>query len=177
MSTSRDPTARLFLALWPPSPIRSALQAWQQQWGWPPGAALVDPQRLHLTLHFLGQVPLARLAEFREALAVPFEPHALALGEGRPHVWPGGIAVLETPAPAALLALHDSLGRALRSLHWTVEARRLRPHVTFARRAQGAQPPPAGPGDLPAWKAEEGYVLVRSVPGRGYEILHAYPCT
>ena len=49
---------RLFLALWPPAPVRDALQALQRSWRWPQGAALVARGRLHGRLHFPGQVPL-----------------------------------------------------------------------------------------------------------------------
>jgi len=173
-STSRPPTVRLFLALWPTPPVRRALQGLQARWRWPEDAAVVDPARLHITLHFLGQVPRERVDEFRAALDVPFQPHVLALAQGRAMVWPGGIAVLELPAPPELQALHADLSRALRSLRWPVEERRYRPHVTFARRAQGARAEADACEDMPDWRADEGYVLVRSSPAQGYEVLHAY---
>jgi RNA 2',3'-cyclic 3'-phosphodiesterase len=176
MSTAatRPPTARLFLALWPSPAMRQALHEFQLHWRWPQGAALVDPARLHITLHFLGQVPVARAAEFRDALSVPFEPHVIAWQDARATVWPGGIAVLEFAPPPALQRLHVALAGALRTLPWPVEERRFRPHVTFARRAQGAQPPADAVTRLPGWPADSGYVLVHSVPGRGYEVLHSY---
>jgi RNA 2',3'-cyclic 3'-phosphodiesterase len=171
---SRSGTVRLFLALWPTPPVRRALQGLQARWHWPQAAAVVDPARLHITLHFLGQVPQDRVDEFRAALAVPFEPHVLALAQGRATVWPGGIAVLELQAPRELQALHADLSRALQSLRWPLEERRYRPHVTFARRAQGARADPDACGELPEWQVDEGYVLVRSSPAHGYEVLHAY---
>ena len=173
-STSRSATARLFLALWPTPAMRRALQGVQARWRWPEAAAVVDPARLHITLHFLGQVPRERVDEFRAALAVPFEPHVLVLAQGRATVWPGGIAVLELQAPPGLQLLHADLARALQSLKWPIEERRYRPHVTFARRAQGARAEADACEDLPDWKADEGYVLVRSRPAHGYEVLHAY---
>ncbi len=168
-----SPTARLFLALWPPLEIRQHLQALQQRWSWPPRAAPVRVDQLHLTLHFLGNVPVQRLDEFSRTLAVSAEALTLDLAQGRPGVWPGGIAVLELAPPPGLLRLHAALGDALARLNWPVEARRYRPHVTLARRAAGAQPPA---GLLPpvCWRADPGYVLVRSRPGRGYEVLQAY---
>lgn len=167
------PTARLFLALWPPPPIRRHLQALQQCWSWPARAAPVRADRLHLTLHFLGDVPLHRLDEFAHALDVPAPPLALDLAGATPRLWPGGIAVLEIAAPPALLRLHAALAEALAGLGWPVEARRYRPHVTLARRAAGAQPPAGMPApDL--WRADQGHVLVRSSPAGGYEVLHAY---
>ena len=171
---STPPTARLFLALWPPPDIRQYLQALQQRWSWSSHAAPVHPDQLHLTLHFLGNVPVRRIDEFAHALAVPAETMALDLAEATPGVWPGGIAVLEFTPPPGLLRLHAALGDALAALQWPVEARRYRPHVTLARHAAGSRPPPA---DMPAsirWPAEQGHVLVRSSPGRGYEILQSY---
>lgn len=165
--------ARLFLALWPGAQARRQLLALQQRWRWPPGAALVDAGNLHLTLHFLGNVPTARLPEFVQALAVDAQPMLLDLASGSPRVWPGGIAVLEIDPPPALLNLHSALGKALATLHWPVEARRFRPHLTLARRAHAAQPPCAQRGEF-AWRAGPGYVLARSVPGRAYEVLHAW---
>ncbi len=173
-SISRSPTVRLFLALWPTPPVRRALQGLQARWRWPQDAAVVDPARLHITLHFLGQVPRERVDEFRAALAVPVESHVLTLAQGRATVWPGGIAVLELQAPPELQALHADLSRALQSLRWPVEERRFRPHVTFARRAQAARAQADACEELPDWRVDDGYVLVRSRPTQGYEVLHAY---
>ena len=170
---ARLPTARLFVGLWPPVAVREALAALQGLWSWPAGAALVPPDRLHLTLHFLGQVPVDRVPALRDALEVPFEPHVLELAQGRWRLWPGGIAVLELAAPAALQRLHAALGAALQSFGWPVEARRYRPHVTFARRATGAQLPRELPSQL-QWPVQDGYVLVHSIPGKDYELLHAF---
>ena len=168
----RAAAMRLFLALWPPPAIRHALADLQAQWQWPAGAARVQPERLHLTLHFIGSVPAEQVPSLGDALAVGFEPHVLGLERGACKVWPGGIAVLELEAAPPLLRLHAALADALGRAGLPVEKRRFRPHVTFARRATGATPP----ADLPQleWHAADGYALVRSIPGRGYETLHAF---
>lgn len=174
MSDDRQPSVRLFLALWPPAKVRAALQDLQSRWQWPDGAARVPPERLHVTLHFLGQVPVSRVREFRDAFDVPVEPHVIELSRSRHAKWPGGLAVLELDPPPALLRLHEGLATALRRLGWPVEARAFRPHVTFSRKAAGARPPAEPMGDVPAWRVNEGHVLARSVPSQGYEVLHAY---
>lgn len=171
----KRPTVRLFLALWPPERVRQALQAIQARWHWPQGAALVAAERLHVTLHFLGQVPLSRVEQFRAALAVPCEPHVLDLETAHATCWHGGLAVLELEAPPPLQRLHAALAQALRALEWPVESREFRPHITLARRASGAKPPADPPSPPPLWPVDRGYVLVRSVPARGYEVLHDYP--
>ena len=163
---------RLFMALWPQPGVRAAVAAWQQAWQWPPRAALVKTERLHATLHFLGDVDAARLPALLAGLRVPFEPVELTLG--RAEVWPGGIAVVRPlEVPASLLQLHADLAQALRSLDIPVEARPFRVHVTLARRAVGARPPLQSL-DL-AWRADQGYALVRSLPGgAGYQVLQCF---
>lgn len=166
--------SRLFLALWPPPEVAQALAQLQARWTWPAGAAVVDPVKLHVTLHFIGAVPSARLDGLREALHVPFAPSAFDPAAGRCHVWPAGIAILELPVPPALRRLHEHLGEALRRAGLPVEERAWRPHVTFARHAQRAVPPPDGAAGVPPWRVAAGYTLVRSAPGRGYEVVHAF---
>lgn len=171
MPDSGSRQSRLFLALWPDEDTRDAIAAWQSVWQWPPGAKLVGREQLHLTLHFLGNVPVARIAELGRGLRVPVEPMELAFGAGQ--VWPGGIAVLrpaETPAP--LRALHERLAQALQRLGLAVEDRAFRAHVTLARKAAGAAPPPEA---SLRWTADTGYVLVQSLANGGrYEVLERF---
>ena len=160
---------RLFIALWPGDALRRAIASWQQAWSWPPRAALVKPDRLHLTLHFLGDVPANRLPQLVERLTARVEPFTLALGEGE--VWSNGVALLRPDAtPPALARLHAQLRRELEGLELAVETRPYRAHVTLARRAHGAIAPQQGPGLQ--WRVDSGYVLVRSLPGgAGYDVL------
>lgn len=166
------PLWRLFVAVWPDAPARHALAAWQRAWTWPPGAVLVPSERLHLTLHFLGNVPLEQLSALTDGLRVPFEPFELRFGHAE--VWPGGTAVLRPEhTPPALLGLHGRLAAALTALERPVESRPFKAHVTLARRAVGATPPPTQP--QLGWRADAGFVLVRSLPARGgYEVLERF---
>jgi 2'-5' RNA ligase len=163
---------RLFLALRPAPAVREALAARADAWTWTPAARRTPADKLHITLHFLGDVAPARLPALRAALAVDWSGCELVLD--REAVWPGGIAVLEASVvPPALAALHAQLGERLRALDLPVETRRWRPHVTFARKAAGAHPP-VGTQPL-RWRAGPGYVLVRSMPGNGgYAPLQAF---
>ena len=162
---------RLFTALWPTPRVREALAALAARWHWPAGAKPVDPARLHATLHFLGLVDVDRVPLLRPVLDVPFEPVTLHPGAARQAVWPGGIAVLELEAPASLRAWHGRVSAALRAAGFDLEERAWRPHVTFARKASHARPAPAC--DLPPWPVDD-VALVRSTPGRGYEVLACY---
>ena len=164
---------RLFLALWPDPAIRHALRERRDAWGWPRGASPVHTDKLHLTLHFLGEVPSERVAELRRGFAVPFTPFSLSIGV--PKLWSHGIAVLEPHTePPELLELHANLSAALVALGLQPEARSFRPHVTLARRAgNAAVPPEAAPI---VWQIG-GYALVESKPGDGggYTVLQHYP--
>jgi len=165
-------TARLFVALWPGPEVGQALQAWGRRW---PGVAAAQPvplQRLHLTLHFLGDVPRDWLPGLMAAIAVPFTPFVLPLG--RSALWPGGIAVLEPErVPAPLARLHAAIGERLQRLSLPTEARPFRPHVTLARRAGTAAAPGSGP---PVHWPVRGFVLVEShrPPDTGYRIVQRY---
>lgn len=160
---------RLFLALWPDPAVRDGLRAWRDAWTWPRGATPVHTDKLHLTLHFLGDQPADLLPSLLEGFAVPFTPFTLALG--RPELWHNGIATLVPPAPPqALLDLHERLAQALVAPGLTPEARTYRPHVTMARRAGGAAAPEQGP--VIEWYVS-GYALVESRGGT-YSVLRDY---
>lgn len=152
---------RLFLALWPDDAVRRRLAAAQQAWHWPARAARVPPDRLHLTLHFLGEVADSEARALAASLPPCTAPFTLRLD--RVALWPPGIAVLEpVEPPAGLAALHSDLAGVLRAQGLRVEARAFRPHVTLARHAQDAVPPAGLP--VIDW-AVRGYALVRSHPG------------
>lgn len=172
MTAAEPATIRLFLGLWPDPAAMPALTAHAEAWAWTPQARRTPADRLHVTLHFLGNVAAARLPQLRQALELSWEGCELLLD--RATVWPGGIAVLEaTQVPHALARLHAELGRRLQALDLPPEARPYRPHATLARKAAGSRPPEmARPL---SWRCSPGYALVRSHGGgRGYETLHAY---
>jgi 2'-5' RNA ligase len=165
-------TLRLFTGLWPDNALRAAIAQWQGQWQWPQRASIVKADRLHLTLHFLGDIDASTLPALTKALRVRFEPFELEFG--RAGVWPNGVAVLEPHSkPLQLLALHERIGAALRALKIPLDTRPYRPHITLARRAFSARAPQQGPGLQ--WRAESGFVLVRSMPGgAGYQVIERF---
>ena len=166
-------SARLFVALWPDDTVRDELARRRDTWSWPRSASPVKTERLHVTLHFLGDVERDLIAELSDALAVPFAPFALELGQAK--LWPHGIAVLEPLAvPAALMHLHARLDKALLGTGIASDTRAYRAHVTLARRAGGTMPP-AGAEPM-RWQVN-GYRLMESRPGAGggYFTLRGYP--
>jgi 2'-5' RNA ligase len=172
MPTANAASHRLFLALWPPAEVREALEAHAAAWAWSDSTRRTRMERLHVTVHFLGDVPVHRVPALQSGLDVAWQGCELTLD--RPTVWPGGIAVLEaTRVPGELETLHAGLRERLQALEVPVEQRRYRPHVTLARKAFGSRVP-AGFTPL-QWRAGPGYELVRSLPGgRGYEPVQRF---
>lgn len=166
-------TSRLFIALWPDPATRAELARRRDAWGWPRSATPVKSERLHVTLHFLGDIERERIPELADALSAPFEQFTLKISE--PVLWPHGIAVLEPSAPPVeLFHLHERLARALAAEGVALDARSYRPHVTLARRASGAIVPAAEP---PLSWHITGYRLMESItgPDGGYTSLCVYP--
>ena len=162
--------ARLFIALWPDDAVRHELAQRRDAWSWPRSASPVKTERLHVTLHFLGDVERDLIPHLADALAVPFDPFSLTFG--RHELWGRGIAVLEPDiAPPALMHLHLRLGKALEGAGMALDTRPFRPHVTLARRAGRTAPPAPSPGLL--WQVK-GYRLMESTGG-AYVTLRSHP--
>lgn len=163
---------RLFLALWPDDSIRGQVLAHANQWHWPSGCVRYAPADWHVTLHFLGDVPLDQVAAIETSAAVPFQPFELVLYQ--PELWCHGLAVLcAADVPSRLSALHEHLGLALRRLELAVETRPYRPHLTLARHAADANPPTAA---VPVRWCVTGYALVTSTGdvAQRYRVLRQY---
>lgn len=165
---SAPQTVRLFLALWPAPPLARAMHAVA-------GGAAQRPlpaARLHLTMHFLGQVPRGRLPALYEGLRLPVHPFVLEFTACQR--WSRGLLVaLPESVPRELSDLHESLAQALRRLGLPVEDRPFRPHVTLSRHwASDILPRPRAPLRWPV----RGYVLAQSEPGsrRVYTVLQSF---
>ncbi len=123
---------RLFAAIEIPPEIAGPLSRRQQGL---PGARWRDPDSLHLTLRFFGEVEETTAGEIDEALAAVRQPPfdlelkgAGAFGEGGEvrAVWAG----VEPSAPLDLL--HSRCESAARRAGLKPEGRAWRPHVTLA---------------------------------------------
>ena len=163
-------SSRLFLAVWPDAQALARIVEWQARQSWPAGVRHTPPEKLHATLHFIGEVPHAHIMPLSGALAaVPFAPGRLLPGQAE--IWAGGIAVLHAEVDEPLVALHAQVVEVLRSRQLPLDARPWRPHVTVARHAQGA----ALMGLRPAPVCTVGeFALCESVGGR-YDVLRRYP--
>lgn len=99
----------------------------------------VDPNQIHLTLRFLGDVAESQLEAIRAELAriagmaAPFEIHIHKTGVFPPTGPPRVVWVGVKEASGALLRLHGELDAGLFPLGFPPEDRPFRPHLTLAR--------------------------------------------
>ena len=109
-------------------------------------AKWVDPEGIHLTLKFLGNIPLKQVAEVTKAIEEaaqgipPFHLEISGLGAfpnlKQPRVlWVGIGGEIDT-----LLRLQQNIDFVLASLGFAKEERPFMPHLTLARVRQGASP-------------------------------------
>lgn len=124
---------RLFVALDPPASVREALAALQAD---VPGARWTPTEKMHLTLHFLGNVAEETVPPLETALA-GVEGHAFSLTVEGLSAFPSArsarVLVAEMDTPPELAALHARIGAALEALGMATERRPYRPHLTLAR--------------------------------------------
>jgi 2'-5' RNA ligase len=161
----QESSRRLFFALWPDDGARARLAAAVREFV-PAGAGRPQrPDQWHVTLEFLGDVPVHRLQGLLDAAAT-------AAGDGfscelkfdqlqhwkRPQVL--CLAASSTPAPLA--ALVQLLRAELQVRGFTPEARPFRPHVTLARKIR--QGPPSTHVEPFQWPVQ-AFSLVQSLTG------------
>jgi 2'-5' RNA ligase len=159
----RGASARLFVALDLPAPVRAELVRWGRAAGLSTRAGggrlrVLEPESLHVTLCFLGERPVGEIGALGDALAATCATAApvgsLALGAPLwlPPRRPRALAVeLRDDAAGALAALRGELMRALAAVcDLEVERQRFHPHVTVARlrprEAPGERGLPVTPG-------------------------------
>lgn len=132
------PSWRLFFALPPPLALVQAAEAYQTELlSILPGRARPVPgQNLHLTLHFCGEQPQERLAEFGEILAqLKRPPFELGLQELKtfPRFTQARVLAWQVHPCQELKDLYLELQQALAQRGLPTEARPFRPHLTLFR--------------------------------------------
>lgn len=129
---------RLFVALSLPNSTQFALAQLA-----PPnvrGVRVTAPSQMHVTLHFLGDVPLERALDALSDV-IPSEIELAISGVGRFRARDGEQVLWAGLRPSpALLDLHGRMGEALRRRQFHVEQRPYAPHVTLARCRRGVPP-------------------------------------
>ena len=167
---------RLFFALWPGEPLRQVLGDRVAALVTPGTGRAQRPDQLHLTLEFMGSVPVARLPDVVEAAtAVRAEPFELVLDALEYWRRPQVLCLVAREIPPALAGLVQSLRAALAARGFETERRPYRAHLTLARKV--ARPPDLAPIDPVRWPAAD-FVLVESITERSgsvYRPLAAWP--
>jgi 2'-5' RNA ligase len=138
---------RAFIAVELPESIRAALRSKQTTFrSVCPDARWAQPEGIHLTLKFLGEISDAKVSEVSTSLKNldRFESFTVGVrGFGffpdgrRPKVFWAGVE-----APAILGQLAEQVEEAMRRIHFAREERAFRPHLTLAR-FKVPQPQPA----------------------------------
>jgi len=166
---------RLFIGLMASPAAQAAIDAYRLKWHWPPTARLVALQKLHLTLHFLGEVEGTDEARLCAAM-VAVRMHPLHLRLVAPETFSGGIAVLKAAKNRQLELLHADTAAVLRGAGLPVDMQAWNPHVTLARGAKECLPPV----EPPAIEMEaRSFSLVCSRPdqGRSHDVIESWPRT
>ena len=102
-----------------------------------PAIKLVEPQNIHLTLRFLGEIDVGLVEGVKDVLnKVKFKPFEMELGGvgcfpnmNRPRViWVGLLKGVEE-----VRRLHEDIERGLRGLGFRPDPKGFEPHITIAR--------------------------------------------
>jgi RNA 2',3'-cyclic 3'-phosphodiesterase len=141
-----------------------------------PGSLLVPRSNYHLTLAFIGEVAASQLSILQEIGARQVAP-ALALKFDAFEYWPKPEVVVAAARtiPEGLQVLWQRLHDELAVHQWALDAKRLRPHVTLARKV--SQAPVLQAMSPVNWVARE-FCLMRSQLGGAqpaYTVVDTWP--
>jgi RNA 2',3'-cyclic 3'-phosphodiesterase len=167
---------RLFFALWPTRKTAMALHALACRQAVRAGGRVTRMDSIHLTVAFLGDVPVGRIDALRAPPADLAAPgFAMVLDQVGHWVRNGIVWAGPSEVPPALSALHTRLSDWVVSLGITLDTRPFRPHVTLLRKAaRGELAEFRKPVE---WQVNE-YALVRSgrrADGSRYETIARFP--
>jgi 2'-5' RNA ligase len=164
--------ARMFFALWPDEQTRAGFSRWLHLLGSAIEGSATRHESLHLTLVFLGDVELDRLAALN-SIAGSVDSSSFELAFDAPRYWRHNRIVHAAPVatPIALRDLVSTLEGDLRDAGFRFEQRRYLPHMTLIRRARWRNVDWAFPRI--EWLVSD-FALVRSRPeprGSRYEVI------
>jgi RNA 2',3'-cyclic 3'-phosphodiesterase len=176
----REPTRRLFFALWPQQEDRRALfEAAHPAVSACAGRA-VPAQNLHATLAFLGSVPEQRISELQgvagrtaEAFAAE-SPLVLQFGELAHWVGPQILVTLSGAEAGAACSLAQLLKIHTQAAGFSPDLKPFHAHVTLARKVERA---PMVPMTRTVSWVFDGFALVESrtsAAGAAYSVVQSY---
>jgi len=169
-------TRRLFFALWPTHQVRKSIVKISSQLTRQIKGRVIQPQNLHATLHFVGQVTESTKdcmhAAAQSVNAEAFQLDLDNFGHFRKAkiLWMGS-----QNAPDQLTKLHKTLGVAIENCVFSIDSRAFSPHITLMRKC--SKPDTDQIEFSIPWRVEE-FVLVESVTykeGVSYQVIEKYP--
>lgn len=139
----REPTRRLFFALWPDAGMREALTRAARKAVRVSGGRPVSRNNLHLTLAFLGGVSDSRIEQVTDVahrVRMWHQGLTLQMRLERLEHWPGPRVLCALPqrSPAAAGTLAQALLEQLAAAGFSPDIKPFRPHVTVARKVMHA---------------------------------------
>ena len=167
---------RLFFALWPSGQVRRSIVDTAAPLISQFEGRIIQPQNLHITLRFIGQVTEeTKRCMHTAAQSVSGKPFDLKLDhlgyfKRAKILWIG-----PRQLPDELVRLHQDLGEALSPCGYKSETRQYNPHVSLMRKC--ARPESVKHELTIPWSADE-FVLVESVQtesGVEYRVIEHYP--
>ena len=171
--------ARVFFALWPPPEVARQLSAVADSFAKSAGGRATRQETVHLTLAFIGDVPLDRLPDLeRAARGVRTEAFDLTLDQfglwRHNRIFWAGCSIVSP----VLVELAGELGAVLQAAGFDVAdaGRNFTPHVTLVRKVKALNVP-LPPGQTLPWPRPK-FVLVRSTlstAGSSYQSLAEFP--
>jgi 2'-5' RNA ligase len=177
MSLEAEPgSLRCFFAVWPDAAARERIAAAAAGVEGGEGARLVPAENYHLTLAFVGEIAAAQLGGLRQ-IGRELRAPGFTLAFDAYEYWPKPEVVVAAAReiPSALSGLWQQLHRDLKGAGLALAPKRLRPHVTLARKVTQAPVWPAM--SLFEWSARD-FSLVRSdsaAAGSVYTVVDTWP--
>jgi 2'-5' RNA ligase len=130
-----DPSLRMFFAAVPGVALRERIDAAARSLQLGSTAHWVPPTNYHMTLAFVGAVSASRLTEL-QSIGRAQRAARFVLRFDAYDYWPkpAMVVAVAREVPSALQRLWSQIHRDLAERGWALEAKRLRPHVTLARK-------------------------------------------
>lgn len=173
----REPTLRLFFALWPEAELRAAFAHATRHAVRACGGRPVPAASLHVTLAFLGSVPQGRmpaLVSIARQVAVRSRPVALTFDRLERWAKPQVLAATSSVSSPHVAALAEALCQQAAAGGFSPDLKPFRAHVTVARKVVRRADSPAM--DPIPWAAA-GFALVSSITaaqGPAYSVIESF---
>ena len=128
-------TQRLFVGLWPNFEIRSRLTTVQTDFRLSESSRITLPEKFHITLLFLGNVPETEIASVKAFIQdIQFDPFSIELN--CVGFWPGN-RIIWAGTDEVSLELIELVSRVREGLsRFGKDRRKFLPHITLARKAK-----------------------------------------